>query len=128
MLMENKIFKYIVETLSVTLAAQIILVPVMWYFFNNISLISVITNLLVSPFTGIITVLGLIIYFLSLIYNPIAYFFSYSIYFLISTIIFISEICAKIPCGNIDISTPNILMIIEYYLIVYYIFAYKNKE
>lgn len=126
--LENKIFKYVVETLSVTLAAQLILVPVIWYYFNNISLISIITNLLVAPFTGIITVLGLIIYFISFICNPLAQIFSYSVYFLISIMIFVSKICANIPYGNIMVPTPNIMIIIEYYLILYYFFGFNAKN
>ena len=46
-LSENKLFKSIAEMLSVTLSAQIILTPVMWYYFNTISIISILTNLLV---------------------------------------------------------------------------------
>ena len=125
---ENKIFKYIIETLSVTLAAQIILVPVMWYYFNTISFISITTNLLVAPYTGIITILGLIIYFVSFIFTPLAKLLSYSIFFLISLMISISKFCSIVPFGNIALPTPNLIIIVIYYLIVYYIFVFKTEE
>lgn len=127
LLKDNKIFEYILEMLTVTLSAQIILTPVMWYYFNNISLISIITNLLVGPFTGIITILGLIVYFLSLIFFSLGKICSYSVYILISIIIFISQICAKVPFGNLTLPTPSLLFIITYYLIVYVIFRKKIK-
>ena len=40
-------FKFISETIGVTLAAQIMLLPIMAYYFNTISIISLITNFLV---------------------------------------------------------------------------------
>jgi len=126
--LENKIFKYIIETLSITLSAQIVLLPIMWYYFNTISFISIITNLLVAPFTGIITILGLIIYFASFIFYPIAKLLSYSIYFLISLMILISRICSMVPFGNITLPNPNFIIIILYYLIVCYFFFFKNRE
>jgi len=113
-----KLVRYIFDMLSVTVSAQIILLPVMWYFFNNISIISIITNLLVGPFVGVITILGLIIYFLSVFFNPLAKILSYSVYVLISLIIFISKVCSKIPFGNLTLPTPSILFIITYYLII----------
>lgn len=127
LLKDNKIFKYILEMLTVTISAQIILLPVMWYYFNTISLISIITNLLVGPFTGIITILGLIVYFLSLIYFPLGRLCSYSIYILISIIIYVSQICAKVPFGNITLPTPSISIILIYYLLIYIIFRKKSK-
>lgn len=123
---ENKFFKYILDMLTVTLSAQIVLLPVMWYYFNNVSFISILTNLLVGPFTGIITVLGLITYFISLIYFPLAQLFSYSVYILISLVIKISKICAAIPYGTLLVPTPTILMIVIYYLFIYLIFN-NNK-
>lgn len=124
---DNRFFKYILEMLSVTLSAQIILTPVMWYYFNTVSLISIMTNLLVGPFTGIITICGLVIYFTSLIFKPLAQLISYMAYMLISIIIYISKMCSEIPYGNLILPTPSILFIVSYYLVIYLIFKKKNK-
>ena len=43
--------KIIKETLSLTIAAQIMLLPILAYYFNNISLISILSNLLIVPIT-----------------------------------------------------------------------------
>lgn len=115
----NKLFKYVLEMFTVSLSAQIILLPIMWYYFNNISFISILTNLLVGPFVGIITVLGLVMYFLSLIYMPIGKLISYCLYVLISLIILISKCCSKVPFGNIILPTPSLFLILIYYLVLY---------
>lgn len=128
---QNRIVNSILEMFCVTLSAQIILIPIMIYYFNSISLISLLTNLLVGPFTGTITVLGLIIYFLSLIFQPLGKLLSYSVYILISLIILISKICSKVPFANITVTTPWFSFIIIYYLCVYLIYTkllnFNNK-
>lgn len=127
-LQNHFLFCNIIDMLSVTLAAQLFLLPIMCFYFNQISFISIFSNLIVGPFTGIITVLGILIYFLGIIYFPIAQILSYSVYFLISFLIFISNLCAQIPYGNITISTPSFLEILLYYLILYRFFSKeKNK-
>ena len=50
--------KIISETIGVTLSAQIVLLPIMAYYFNTVSIISIITNLLVVPISGFLTILG----------------------------------------------------------------------
>lgn len=127
-LIDKPILKSFVDMLSVTLAAQIFLVPIMCFYFNQISFISIITNLIVGPFTGIITVLGITMYFLGNIYFPIAQILSYSMYYLISFLIFISNLCSNVPYGNILVSTPSILEIILYYFVLYQVFSKKENR
>lgn len=123
----NKLFKYFIEIISVSLSAQIVLLPVMWHFFNTISIVSLLTNVLVGPFVGIITVLGIITYFLGILYLPFGKLVSYSVYILISILILISKCCSKIPYGNITIPTPNFLIILIYYLSIVFI-SHKIKS
>lgn len=134
-LANNSLIKYFLELLTVTISAQIILLPIMWYYFNTISLITLITNLLIGPFVGSITILGIAMFFLSLIYRPIGKMFSYTVYLLISLIIYISKFCSKIPYANLTLPTPSILMIVTYYLVLYILLLkikkslnYANKE
>lgn len=57
----NYICKYCIEDLQTSLAAQILTLPLIWYFFGRVTLISPITNLLVSWTIAPIMVLGLVI-------------------------------------------------------------------
>ncbi len=118
----NKVLKYFLEMFTVSLSAQVILIPIMWYYFNNISFVSLLTNLFVGPFVGIITILGLFMYFASLIFAPFGKIISYSIFIFISLIILISKICSEIPYGNLTVQTPNLLIILIYYLILFLYF------
>lgn len=109
----------ILENLSVTLSAQIFLLPVMAYFFNTISIISILTNLIVLPIASILTVAGLITFIISLIYFPIANIISIPIEYLIDYIMFIANACSNIKFFNITVITPKMYKIIFYYLIVW---------
>ncbi len=50
--------RYLLGILSVTLAAQLFTLPVIAYYFNNISLVAPITNILVIPVIDIIMIFG----------------------------------------------------------------------
>ena len=121
----NKIINSIIEVLSVSLSAQILIIPIMWYYFNTISIISIFTNLFAVPLSGIISILIMIIYILGLVSINIAQFISYPTYIMISILIYISKIFGSFSFSNITLITPSIFTIIIYYLIAFYAF-YKN--
>lgn len=109
------------ETLAVTCSAQLVLLPIMAHYFNNISLLSLITNILVVPISGIVTIMGFIIFFISKISFPFAQILAKSLYVLAMFIIKVAEFFAKIPFSNIQIITPNIFEILIFYFIIFYL-------
>lgn len=125
---KSKILKMFIDTFSVTMSAQIILLPIMWRAFNTISIISLLSNLIVVPLTGVITILGIAIYFVGLIYMPVARILSYSIYVLIEFVINVASFCAKISFSQIILPTPSWLFIIIYYMVIYKIFVDSERN
>ena len=119
---------FIVETIGVTLSAQIILLPIMAYYFNTISIISIITNLLVVPISGFLTILGFIAVIVSNINFSLGKIISYAIYTLISFMLKVASFFSKIPFANLLVPTPKVWMIIFYYLIIYLIVTENKKE
>jgi len=109
------------ETLATTCSAQIVLAPIMAFYFNTFSILSIITNLIVVPISGAITILGFIVFLLSKIYFPLAKIFSYPLYVLSHFTIFVSYILSQIPFSNIKIITPNITEIILFYFVVFFL-------
>ena len=122
----NSLVKSFSDTLSVTLSAQLILTPIMLYYFNALSLFSILSNMIVAPVTGVITVLGFIVFILSKVYFPVAKFFSNSLYLLSKFTILIAEYFSKIPFASIYIVTPNLIEIIFFYFIVFYLLGKTN--
>lgn len=127
----------LIETISVTIAAQIVILPIMAINFNTISILGIISNLIAVPMSGTITIVGFIIVFISIVSVKLAQFFSFIIYIPLSILIYISEIFSKISFSNILVKTPRLIMVIIYYLcliIIFYRFndikkfALKNKK
>ena len=123
---KNKIISYILNTLLITFSAQLFVFPIIAIYFNNVSLIFFISNLLATPILAIIIIFGflnILIYFIS---NEIGTILSIFLELNLKTLIFISQSCASIPYANLLIITPKIFYIILYYLIILiYIIIYK---
>ncbi len=124
----GKIIAVFIETLSVTLSAQIAVTPITLYYFNTFSCVSILANLIIVPATGSITIVGIIMYVTSLVCVPIAKVISYFIYSIISFVIFAASLFAQIPGSSILLPTPSIIIILMYYIIVYNLFFAKNKK
>ena len=114
-------FGKISDTLSVTCSAQIILAPIMMYYFNTFSILSILTNLIVVPISGSITILGFIVFVISKIYFPLARILANCLYTLASFTIWVSQIFSKVPFSTIKVFTPNIVEIIFFYFIIFYL-------
>ena len=125
--LNNKISKL----LSVTISAQIMIMPIMAYKFNTISLTFFISNIIASPFLGINIILGFITIFVSFISFNIAKMLAILLDLSLKILIFISEFTSKIPLSSILIKTPNIFTIIFIYeliLIFNYIYSIYHSN
>lgn len=108
------------ETLSVTCSAQLILAPIMMYYFNTFSILSIVTNIIVVPISGSITILGFAVFIISKISFPIAKLIANSLYVLATFTIWVANIFSKIPFSLIRTITPNVFEIFLFYFVVFY--------
>ena len=115
---KNKILNYIKEMFFVCISANIIIIPIIMYNFNTLSLTFFISNVLVSPIMGIVVILGFVQIFLSIININLAYLLSIFLNPMLEILIFIADFTAKLPLSKILIPTPNIIFIIIYYVIM----------
>ncbi|MGN1270149.1 MAG: DNA internalization-related competence protein ComEC/Rec2 [Clostridia bacterium] len=120
----NKILNTIKQIIIVSLSANIIIFPIIIYHFNTLSLTFLISNILASPILGICLILGMI--FIILIFSPIAQIISYFFKPILQMLIFIANICSKLPFSQILVATPKIWQIVIYYLIII-LLLYKRK-
>lgn len=120
--------KFISETIGVTLAAQIMLFPIMAYYFNTVSLLSLITNFLVVPISGFLTILGFITVIVGMFSLKLSSIIAFAIYTMISGIFKIASFFGNITWANLLIPTPKVWMIICYYLVVFSFVKLKRKR
>ena len=120
--------KFISEAIGVTISAQIMLLPIMAYFFNTISILSLITNFLVVPISGFLTILGFILIIIGIFSLKLASIIAFAIYTMIFIIFKITSFFGNITWANLLVPTPKIWMIILYYLIIFSFIKLKEKR
>lgn len=118
--------KKIATTLAVTIAAESLILPITVLKFNTVSTLFIISNLLAVPLSGVIILYGYANIFLGLVSLKIGKVAAIILNVLAEMLIWIAEFIAKIPSSIIIITTPNIAIIIWYYIMIFSI--YKNKH
>lgn len=113
----DKIIKYIIQNISLTLSAQILIIPFQIYYFQKVTLISVISNIVLAFILNILmySIFSLFILFFIPILSDSLIFICDKV---ISLIILQVNILDKINYLNINIPKPNIIVFICFYLII----------
>lgn len=119
---DKKIVKYIIDNVSLTISAQVLIIPFELYYFQKISLISIVSNILVGYLLNI--ALYFIFFLYILIFIPfISNFMAYMCRILLIIIIRIVEILSSINYLNIQLPKPNVyIMCIMYIILLIYLY------
>lgn len=127
-ILNNKFTKYIVNSFSVTLSANLLIIPIMAYSFSTFSFTFWVSNLLAAPIMEIVTILGFATYIISLFIFPLAKLLGVFLNFLLFIMIKIARISSLIPGSSIYIKTPYLYECFIYYILVLYIFYSKRLK
>ncbi|NQV00404.1 MAG: ComEC family competence protein [Parcubacteria group bacterium] len=130
----NKVIKIIPnffkmrEIIAMTLAAQILTLPIVVYNFERISIVSPLVNVLIVPIIPITIIVGFIAMFLGVIWLYLGKLFSIFVWFLLEYEIYVVSIFSKIPIASIEVNKLWIGWIIIYYFIIAFIIQYLRKK
>lgn len=108
------------KIISVTISANIILIPIMMYNFKTISFSFIISNIFASVLLGPIIIIGYIVLIIRV--KPLFFLLN----MLIKLLSRVSQIVSNFKFSNINIEAPSILSLIMYYIIVYIIYKKLN--
>lgn len=122
-LSKNKINKAISELISSTLTAQFLIVPLVLYYFERVSLIGPISNFIVLPFIPLVMLFAFLASALGFISLGLAYYLSLVPTLLMFLMMRLCEFLASLPFSSLNFKISYIMLLI-YYLIV--IFIYIN--
>ena len=115
----KNIKKYLVESIKVTLCANILIMPLTIYKFNTISLNFILANLVAGPLLGLSLILGLIMLVTSFISLNIAKFISFILNIILIILMKSTELISQIPYSNITVITPYLISIVIIYTITF---------
>jgi len=117
----------ILEPLSLTLAAQLFVTPIMIYSFNVIYWGGIISNILTLNLSGIIMMAGIVLFSLYLFVPPLVIFPMKIVELLISIMNKIAEAFSSIKWLIQYITSPNLISLGLYYIILIYSFTKRKK-
>lgn len=121
------------DVLSVTIAAQIGVIMIIAFYFNKVSLVSILSNLFVVPVVEVVTILGFAMAILGQVSVILSQIIGCINYLLLSFILFVTKFSASLPFATIKVVTPSIFLLLVYYsfmLLLYfrkYLSKYKFK-
>ena len=115
----KNIKKYLVESIKVTLCANILIMPLTIYKFNTISLNFILANLVAGPLLGLSLILGLIMLVTSFVSLNIAKLFSFILNIILIILMKSIKLISQIPYSNITVITPHLISIVTIYIIIF---------
>lgn len=105
------------DTLATTAAAQIFLTPVMVNTFHQLSLISVLANMIIVPLSGTISTLGYFMWLFGLVSATLAKVLGASIWALIRLMMGVVDLMAMAPYAAISVKTLPWIYVVFYYIV-----------
>ncbi len=110
--------RWVSALIGVSISAQIGVTPILFYYFGQCSIITLIANLFVVPLAGIILPLGGITFFVSFLWIGIAKALAMVNYLCITILLYSVSYLAKLPYGLIYLPSPPWWILVGYYLII----------
>lgn len=117
--------RYLIEGCFVSLAAWIGVLPLILYYFNIVTPISLIANLLAVPLSFLITAASVPFIIFGFMMPPAGKVFAASTWFLCELLFSANGIFAKMPLGHFYLPAPPAILVILYYL---FIIAFMERE
>lgn len=108
-------------SIFVPLIAQVWVIPIQMFYFNNISLYSVFANILAVPFLSVISFGGFVSSVLSLlkpISDIVCRIFDFALNPLLNVLVWISNFFSELPHSLLITTHPSVFQVILYYAIL----------
>ncbi|PKN53423.1 MAG: DNA internalization-related competence protein ComEC/Rec2 [Deltaproteobacteria bacterium HGW-Deltaproteobacteria-13] len=123
------VIRYLYLSIIVCLAATIGTLPFIMYYFNRVSSVTIIANLIAVPLLGTLTLAISMLFILSAFFSPAiaGYFIKLASYFTELSINIINKLAA-LPFSYFTATTPNIIEIIFFYLFIFLVIQFIDER
>ncbi|MFH0947976.1 MAG: DNA internalization-related competence protein ComEC/Rec2 [Elusimicrobiota bacterium] len=113
-----KFFNWLLSVFLVSFSAQIAIAPILAYYFNKVSIIALVSNLVILPMIGVSLGAGFVLYLASLIGTQLLFIVSKLTGGVVSLITYLVDVFANVPHSTIRVPTPSIYFILLFYIII----------
>lgn len=114
------------ESLLLTLSAQVTAVPLIVFYFDRLSIVAPLANLLVAPAIPLAMLLGFIAVGVGAIFLPAGLLVGFVAYGLLEYILFVAEKLAMIPLASVEMGWFGMSFAIIYYLALIGFLIWRN--
>ncbi len=115
---KNKFLNFVSETVAIPIIAQLWVIPIQIFYFNNISIYSVFANIMSVPILMVLSFGGFVSSLMSIIKpisNIICMSFDFVLNPLLTLLVNISDFWGKLPHSALTTSHPTVFQIATYY-------------
>ncbi len=114
----------ILPSLSVTLLTA----PILIYHYHELSFFSILLNVIVIPFTGVLLLMAIAMIALSYVCIPLAFLFSIPVQMILAFYEYSCRFLELFPVGQKNIAHPSIMTIICYYCFLFVMTVLVKKK
>lgn len=124
-----RVVNWLIASVSIPMIAQLWVIPIQIFYFNNISLYSVFANIMSVPILSVISFGGFVGSLISTVTPDfVLQAFDFVLNPLITILVNISDFWGKLPYATLTTSHPSVFQLFLYYGILLNITAFFNKE
>lgn len=113
---------------SITIASNILTLPIIYYNFNGIPISSIISNIIIVPFIGIIMYMSIVSVILFNVNMGISKLIAYFNNIIIDNIYYILNKISELDFLYLEIVNPNLIYVIIYYVVVFSYMIYREMK
>lgn len=113
---------------SITIASNILTLPIIYYNFNGIPISSIISNIIIVTFIGIIMYMSIVSVILFNVNMGISKLIAYFNNIIIDNIYYILNKISELDFLYLEIVNPNLIYVIIYYVVVFSYMIYREMK
>ncbi len=116
------------DLILIPLCAQVVVIPLIAYYFNLFSPLSLLSNLLTTYLSASVVILGFLALMLAGFCSGLATLFLYPVGLFIELILGLNSFVIQLPAAFIWVATPPLILVIAYYVGLLLLIKYRNPE
>jgi len=121
---QGHIRTFLIQALCISLAAWVGVMPLIGYYFQIVTPVTIVANIPIIPFVSALFMLGAGLIVLGLVCPPLAFIFSACIKVVFFGLMAIVYGCSQMPWGYFYIRDVSVTMIVLYYVVLGLAFVY----
>lgn len=125
---KNRVVRVVSKTFIGTLAVFLGTLPILIYHYQQVSIVGLVSNILIIPISGMITILGMLIIPLSLVSSFLASLYGEGLELIVKLTLGISQIASSMPFAMITLPRPTIISIVLFTSILIYCISSQSRE